>query len=39
MLEDLDNERYRHIIEDDIAFEKRLRIIVGVVGEPKDRRR
>jgi hypothetical protein len=40
MLADRKNKRYRHILEDDIAHERRIRaIIVEAVGEPKNRNR
>ena len=39
-LADRKNKRYRHILEDDIAHERRIRaIIVEAVGEPKNRNR
>jgi hypothetical protein len=34
------NRRFRHIIEEEIAFERRIRdIIVKGIGEPKNRDR
>jgi Family of unknown function (DUF5681) len=39
MLEDPENQNLRGVIEDDIAFERRMRaIIVNAIGEPKDRK-
>ena len=40
MLKDRKNKRFRELIENDIAHEKRIRaIIVNAIGEPKDKRR
>jgi hypothetical protein len=40
MLKERKNKRYRHIIEDDIAHERKIRaILVNAVGEPKNWRR